>query len=170
MCSLELSGAVPVWPIIEFTEESPYLPLKCLIPAAELTKLAEWTQMWITVLPAESICHFERIIRWQLVHHFSVLLCENGVLFQLGSGCIENLLKLIHIGPKWKWAPKCHILRDMGSLWDICMGASPVVWNNQAWGNKLAELKARYGRGRWFTFKDTHSPPLRVSLSLQNVS
>lgn len=36
--------------------------------------------------------------------------------------------------------------------------------------NKLAELKARYGRGRWFTFTDTRSPLLRVSLSLQIVS
>lgn len=61
-------------------------------------------------------------------------LCENEVLFQLGSGCIENLLKWIHIGLKWKWTPKCHILWDTGSLWDICMGASPVGWNNQAAG------------------------------------
>ncbi len=53
---------------------------------------------------------------------------------QYGLGCLENLLKWIHIGPKWKWTPKCHILWDTGSLWVVCMGASPVGWNNQAAG------------------------------------
>lgn len=52
-------------------------------------------------------------------------------------------LTWIHIGPKWKWTPKCHILRDTGSLWDINMGASPVGWNNQA--SRISWLNWRQG-------------------------
>lgn len=77
---------------------------------------------------------FECTIGWQLVHHFSGLLCENGVLFQLRSRYIENLLKWIHLAPKRKWTPKCHILWDIGCLWDVCMGSSPVGCSNQTAG------------------------------------
>lgn len=84
--------------------------------------------MRITVLPAQSTFHFECTIGWQLVQHFTSLLSENGVLFQLGSRWIGNLLKWINIGPKRKCTPKCHI------LWDTCKDTSPVGWNNQAAG------------------------------------
>lgn len=62
----------------------------------------------------------------------SVILYKIGVRFQFESESIEHFFKWIRIAPKKNH--KYHILVNTGSLSNLCMGAFPVGWNNQAAG------------------------------------
>lgn len=146
------------WLIIEFTDESPKLPLKPLILAAQLSE--KRVDIDVNDCPPLTVdwVHCSIAVGAPPVQSFHVRM---EFCFSSDLVCFENVLKWIHIGLKCKWTPKkCHILWDTGSPWDVCMGASPVGWNNQARG--ISWLSRRRGMaGRWFTLKETHSPLLR---------
>lgn len=114
MCSLQLSGAETMWPIYRIHWGVAVSTSKMLESSS-----GSCHKTWRADVDANNCptCRVE-LSFWvggQLVHHFSLLLRENRALSQLGSGCIENLLKWIHIGTKWKWTPKCHTLWETGS-------------------------------------------------------
>lgn len=87
--------------------------------------------MWRTVLPAELIGCFKDTICWWMVHHFTFFECENQNLLHFGFECTENI-ENTHWTQEKVNSKMSHIVRHQE--WDVCLGASPVGWNNQATG------------------------------------